>query len=181
MDPKNSKIINIVGILIWVVLYWILIPNKIIEKYPLVLIGFFYTIFILLINTFFIGSYYKKNGSNLNTGSDFKEHNFLDVVKLINEKAVHVSTATFAMALVSREIFKINFYKELVIFMIYTLIFGVGVIIPIYFLSNQKNNSVIFRYNEIIARIRNVSLSYSVGFMISSFMIAINRIYTLYI
>lgn len=175
MKPESSKKINIVGILIWVVLFWILIPNQIIKKYPLVLVGFFYTIFILLLNTLFIGNYtYKK------TGSDFKKHNFMDIMKLINEKAVHVSTATFAMALVSREIFKISFYKELVIFMIYTLIFGVGVIIPIYFLSNQKNSSIIFRYNEIIARIRNVSLSYSVGFMVSSFMIALNKIYTLY-
>lgn len=175
MEPKYSKKINIVGIILWLMLYWILIPNQIISKYPLVLIGFFYTIFILLLNTLFIGDY-----TNKKTGSDFKEHDFMSIMKLINEKAVHVSTATFAMALVSREIFKIKFYKELVIFMIYTLIFGVGVIIPIYFFSNQKNDSVIFRYNEIIARIRNVSLSYSVGFMISSFMIAINKIYTLY-
>ena len=174
MTPSQSRNINWIGILIWIVLYWVLIPTNIIKKYPLVLIGYIYTIIILYINIVLVGDF-KDN----KVGSDFGG----DVVSLmtfINDKAVHVSTATFAIALVSREVFKIQFYKELLIFMIYTLIFGVGVILPIYFISNQKDNSIIYNSNEIIARLRNISLSYSVGFMVSTFIIALNRIYELY-
>ena len=67
-------------------------------------------------------------------------------------------------------------FQNLLIFMIYTLIFGVGIIVPIYFISN-KTKVDLSAYNEKINRIRNVSLSYSIGFMMAGFMIAINRIY----
>jgi hypothetical protein len=174
MTPDQSRNINWLGIFIWMILFWVLIPFNVIKRYPIVLIGYFYTIFILLMNIFLVGNYDDKK-----QGSDFAT-NTVDLMSYINEKAIHVSTATFAIALVSREVFKINFYKELLIFMIYTLIFGVGIILPIYFISNQKNNDVIYKNNEIIARIRNISLSYSVGFMISTFIMALNRIYKLY-
>ena len=62
--------------------------------------------------------------------------------------------------------------------MIYTLIFGVGLIVPIYFISNQTKFDL-SKYNEKINRIRNVALSYSIGFMMAGFMVAINRIYKL--
>lgn len=174
MTPTQSRNINWIGILIWVILYWILIPFNIIKRFPIILIGYVYTIFILLVNILLVGNY-----DDTKQGSDFST-NTVDLMSYINEKAVHVSTATFAIALVSREVFKLDFYKELLIFMIYTLIFGVGIILPIYFISNQKNNEIIYKNNEIIARIRNISLSYSVGFMISTFIMALNRIYKLY-
>ena len=164
--------INIIGIIIWIPLFFILIPTRIITKYPLTLIGYIYTIFILYIN-------YKLKGNvtNENSKSDFNE-DVLKIVNLINTKAVQVSTAIFALALATKDMFRINFYKDLLIFMIFTLIFGVGIIVPIYFISNQ-NKYDLSKYNENINRIRNVSLSYSIGFMMSGFMIAINRIYKL--
>lgn len=164
--------INIIGIIIWIPLFFILIPTRIIIKYPLTLIGYIYTIFILYIN-------YKLKGNvtNENSKSDFNE-DVLKIVNLINTKAVQVSTAIFALALATKDMFRINFYKDLLIFMIYTLIFGVGIIVPIYFVSNQTKYDL-SKYNENINRIRNVSLSYSIGFMMAGFMIAINRIYKL--
>lgn len=161
--------INIIGIAIWVPLFFILIPFRIIYKYPLTIIGYLYTIGILYIN-------YKLTGkTRQNSSSDFNEDT-LKIVNMVNTKAVQVSTAIFALALATKDMFRINFYKDLLIFMIYTLIFGVGIIVPIYFISNQ-NKINLSAYNEKINRIRNVSLSYSIGFMMAGFMIAINRIY----
>ena len=162
--------INLIGILIWIPLFFILIPLRIIIKYPLTLIGYLYTVFILYAN-------YKLTGkpTNQELQSDFSEDT-LKIVNMVNTKAVQVSTAIFALALATKDMFRINFYKDLLIFMIYTLIFGVGIIVPIYFISNQTKYDL-SRYNEIINRVRNVSLSYSIGFMMAGFMIAINRIY----
>lgn len=164
--------INVIGIIIWIPLFFILIPSRIIIKYPLTLIGYLYTIFILYAN-------YKLKGKETNKDlqSDFSEDT-LKIVNMVNTKAVQVSTAIFALALATKDMFRINFYKDLLIFMIYTLIFGVGIIVPIYFISNQSKYDL-SKYNENINRIRNVSLSYSIGFMMSGFMIAINRIYKL--
>ena len=61
--------------------------------------------------------------------------------------------------------------------MIYTMIFGVGVNIPIFFVTNQKNDAIKNKYNKILAIIHNISLSYSVGFMICAFMMVISRVY----
>ena len=77
----------------------------------------------------------------------------------------------------SKEVFKKDFHKEIIIFMIYALIFGVGIIIPIYFVSNFKNKEKANDINILLARLRNISLSYSVGFMICAFLIALQRIY----
>jgi hypothetical protein len=164
--------INTIGIAIWIPLFFILIPFRIIKKYPLTLIGFFYTIIILHINNKLIGNVNDKDNK-----SDF-DQDAIKIVNMINTKAVQVSTAIFALALATKDMFRINFYKDLLIFMIYTLIFGVGIIVPIYFISNQTSYNLT-RYNEILTRIRNVSLSYSIGFMMAGFMIAINRIYKL--
>ena len=162
--------INIIGIAIWVPLFFILIPFRIIYKYPLTIIGYLYTIGILYIN-------YKLTGKESSQGSnsDFNQDT-LKIVNMVNTKAVQVSTAIFALALATKDMFRINFYKDLLIFMIYTLIFGVGIIVPIYFMSNQTKVDLSL-YNEKVNRIRNVSLSYSIGFMMAGFMIAINRIY----
>ena len=164
--------INVIGIIIWIPLFFILIPSRIIIKYPLTLIGYLYTIFTLYAN-------YKLKGKETNKDlqSDFSEDT-LKIVNMVNTKAVQVSTAIFALALATKDMFRINFYKDLLIFMIYTLIFGVGIIVPIYFISNQSKYDL-SNYNEKINRLRNVSLSYSIGFMMAGFMIAINRIYKL--
>lgn len=162
--------INTIGIIIWIPLFFVLIPTRIIKKYPLTLIGYIYTILILHINNKLIGSVNETHNK-----SDF-DQDTISIVNMVNTKAVQVSTAIFALALATKDMFRINFYKDLLIFMIYTLIFGVGIIVPIYFISNQTKYDL-SRYNEIITRIRNVSLSYSIGFMMAGFMIAINRIY----
>ena len=164
--------INVIGIIIWIPLFFILIPSRIIIKYPLTLIGYLYTIFILYVNYKLTG-----RGTTKNLQSDFSEDT-LKIVNMVNTKAVQVSTAIFALALATKDMFRINFYKDLLIFMIYTLIFGVGIIVPIYFISNQSKYDL-SNYNEKINRLRNVSLSYSIGFMMSGFMIAINRIHKL--
>ena len=164
--------INTIGIAIWIPLFFILIPFRIIKKYPLTLIGFIYTIIILHLNNKLIG-----NVSGKNNKSDFDEDT-ISIVNMVNTKAVQVSTAIFALAIATKDIFRVTFYKDLLIFMIYTLIFGVGIIVPIYFISNQTKFDL-SRYNEIINRIRNVALSYSIGFMMSGFMVAINRMYNL--
>ena len=57
MDPKISRDINLYGLLIWLVLFWILIPFKLVKQYPIVLVGYVYTIFILLTNYLLIGNY----------------------------------------------------------------------------------------------------------------------------
>lgn len=166
--------INTIGIAIWIPLFFILIPFRIIKKYPLTLVGFMYTIIILYLNNKLIGS---ANINEQHNKSDFDEDT-ITIVNMVNTKAVQVSTAIFALALATKDMFRINFYKDLLIFMIYTLIFGVGLIIPIYFITNQTKYDL-SKYNEIINRLRNVALSYSIGFMMAGFMVAINRIYKL--
>ena len=164
--------INTIGIAIWIPLFFILIPFRIIKKYPLTLVGFIYTIIILHLNNKLIG-----NVSSKNSKADFDEDT-ISIVNMVNTKAVQVSTAIFALAIATKDIFRITFYKDLLIFMIYTLIFGVGLIVPIYFISNQTKFDL-SKYNEMINRLRNVALSYSIGFMMAGFMVAINRIYKL--
>lgn len=172
MGPNLARKINIIAIILWIVLFFNLVPIKLITTYPLILVGFSYTILILVINIKLIGNYGNQSSS------DFKNNNSLELVQFINNKAVQVSTTTFALALASKEIFKLNFYKDLLLFMIYTLIFGVGLIMPIYFISNHKTGVKVSKYNEFLSRLRSVSLSYSVGFMICSFMLVLNRIYS---
>lgn len=166
----DNNLINICGIIIWIVLYPLLVPTKYIKEHPTILIGFFYTILILVINILLNGRYTGENKK-----SDFSKKSTLKILDLINTKAVQVSTAIFALAIATKEIFP--FYKDVLILLIYTLLFGVGVIIPIYFITNQKKQNTINKHNELLARVRNVSLSYSVGFMVSGFVFVISNLY----
>ena len=92
---------------------------------------------------------------------------------------MQISTAVFAIAVSTKSFFKSIFYKELLLFILYTLIFGVGLIIPIYFISNFKDSSKVLESNMLLMRMRNVSLSYSVGFMVCWFMLTLNRLYVM--
>ena len=170
MYSLDNNVINICGIIIWVILYPLLVPTKYIKEHPVMLIGFFYTIIILVVNILLNGGYTGKNKK-----SDFNKKSTLKILDLINTKAVQVSTAIFALAIATKEIFP--FYKDVLILLIYTLLFGVGVIIPIYFITNQKKQNIINKHNELLARVRNVSLSYSVGFMVSGFVFVISNLY----
>ena len=171
INPKLYRIMNYVGLSIWLVLFWVLIPFKIIKKYPLVIVGYVYTFIIIIANIMLIGNY-----ENIDMGNDLQETS-TSMMKYINDKAVQVSAATFTLALIAKDIFKITFYKDLIYFMIFTMVFGVGVNIPIFLVLNQKNELIKNKYNKIIAIVHNISLSYSVGFMICSFMILINKVY----
>ena len=169
----NPKTINIIGIIIWTILFFFLVPFKIIKKYPLIILGYFYTCFIIITNYILIG-----NNNSENKTSDFT-NNTMDIVNVLNSKAIEVSTATFAIALATKEIFKIKVYKHLLLFMIYTLIFGVGIMSPIYFISNVSPQKL-KKSNEFLLRLRNISLSYSIGFMFATYMLIITRIYEIY-
>ena len=170
---EYSKNINLIGLLIWLILYWILIPFKMIKKYPAILIGYFYTVFILFCNYNLIGN----ELVNYQDEVDFKLNNSYEVASYINNKAVQVSTAIFALAIAAKDLFNKDFQKELLIFMSFTLIFGVAMILPIYFISNYSRKKQYY-FNVKILRIRNVFLSYSVGFMVSGLILSINRIFT---
>ena len=170
IDLLNNNYLNYLGIIVWVGLYPVLVPHKFIKEHPFILVGFFYTIFILGLNILLNGGYTKKNKK-----SDFNKNSALKILDLINTKAVRVSTAIFALAIATKSVFP--FYKDVLILLIYTLLFGVGVIIPIYFVTNQKKQETVNIHNEFLARIRNISLSYSVGFMISGFIFVISKLY----
>ena len=160
IDLLNNNYLNYLGIIVWVGLYPVLVPHKFIKEHPFILIGFFYTIFILGLNILLNGGYTKKNKK-----SDFNKNSALKILDLINTKAVQVSTAIFALAIATKNL------------LIYTLMFGVGIIIPIYFVTNQRKQKTVNIHNEFLARIRNISLSYSVGFMISGFIFVISKLY----
>ena len=175
MKPDNANKINYIGIFIWIILYWFLIPIKIIRKYPIILVGYIYTIFILYSNILLTG----KDDVDFNNMTDLNPENTITLTKIIDSRAGQVSTAIFALSIACKDIFKAEFDKEMLPFIIYSLLFGVAVILPIYFISHNKNKDVNYRYNNNFIRIRNVSLSYSVGFMVSAFMIALNRLFKL--
>ena len=46
MEPESTKKINLIGIFIWTILYFVLVPFKIIREYPIIVIGYLYTVFI---------------------------------------------------------------------------------------------------------------------------------------
>jgi len=165
----NKSLINIVGVIVWIILFYNFVPISLIKKYPLILVGFVYVIFIILTNYLLIGD------ENENTVSDYDD-NIINLVTLINRKAIEVSTATFAIALATKDFFKVKIYKYILLFMIYTLIFGVGIIAPVYIISNVSKYKLI-QLNTTLITIRNVSLSYSIGFMISTYMLIISRIF----
>ena len=80
-----------------------------------------------------VGDY---NNIQNNEEPDFK--NVVDINSLMNNKAIQVATAIFALSLAIKDIFKKLVTQYLLLFIVYTLLFGVGVIIPLYFISNQK-------------------------------------------
>ncbi len=173
MNPKIPKDINLYGLLIWLVLFWILIPFRLVKQYPIILVGYVYTIVILIINYLFIGN----DDISVQEEEDFKDKPF--VSKLLNDKATEISTAIFALAVATNTLFKNLFYKDLLLLITYTLIFGVGFILPIYFISNIKDANKVKEMNIILMRIRNVSLSYCVGFLVCGLMITIHRLFQL--
>ena len=174
MTAEFTKKTNLIGILIWTLLYFTLVPIKIIKKYPIIIIGYFYTVFILIMNYKLVGDY---NNIQNNKEPDFK--NIVDINSLMNNKAIQVSTAIFALSLAIKDIFKKSVTQYLLLFIIYTLLFGVGIIIPLYFISNQKSVRETNRINRMLIILRNISLSYSIGFMVSGLAIIVNRIYEL--
>ena len=64
MDASNLKIINLIGIILWIILFFSLVPFKVISNYPLILIAFFYVIFIILINYLLTGKEKKDSVSD---------------------------------------------------------------------------------------------------------------------
>tara|TARA_B110001469_G_C9567221_1_gene281270 strand:+ start:111 stop:485 length:375 start_codon:yes stop_codon:yes gene_type:complete len=108
----NKSLINIVGVIVWIILFYNFVPISLIKKYPLILVGFVYVIFIILTNYLLIGD------ENENTVSDYDD-NIINLVTLINRKAIEVSTATFAIALATKDFFKIKIYKYILLFMIH--------------------------------------------------------------
>lgn len=169
MDPKTNKLINIYGIIIWIIMFPIITPIHTLFKYPLTILGFLYPIIILLINNYLIGNELTS-----------KEEDYSESTRIAHKnKAVQISSATFAIAVASKEIFEKKVYRDILIYISYTLLFGVGILIPSYFISNRKDKSEIDYFNELLTRLRNVSLSYSIGFMTIIFFIIISRIYTL--
>ncbi len=173
MKPEIGKKINLYGIFIWCVLFWVLVPLKVVKQNPFMILGFLYTIFILFVNYRFIG----KDDIKYEDEVDFNVRHTYDTINLINNKAVQVSTAIFALAIACRDIFKEDLKRELLIYIIYTLVFGVGIIVPIYFISNFVDKEKVYTMNIYLARIRNVSLSYSVGFMVCAFVIVLQRLF----
>jgi hypothetical protein len=160
------KQINLAGLVIWIPLYLALVPITNIQTYPLILLGFIYTLLILFLNY---------NNLDDNKYSDLNENTF-KLINFVNTKAVHVATAVFALAIATKNIFKNHFDKILLKLIIFTLLFGVGMILPVYFIASNNKEILIKKNNELIV-IRNVFLSYSIGFMVSAFMLVLNRIY----
>ena len=174
MNPKESKKINLYGLLIWLVLFWLLIPFKLVKQYPVILIGYAYTIFILIANYMLIGNDDVAGKNEVDFNNDPTR-----LATLVNNKALQVSTAIFALAVATKSIFKTDFYRQLLLLILYTLIFGVGFILPIYFISNFKDSNRVVEMNELLMRIRNVSLSYSIGFMVCGLALTLYRVYEL--
>lgn len=174
MDSDKSKNVNLYGLIIWVVLFWILVPFRLVKRYPIILIGYFYTIFILAVNYFLIGDDVVEATDEVDF--DVKP---ITLATLFNNKIMQISTAVFAIAVSTKSFFKSIFYKDLLLFILYTLIFGVGLIIPIYFISNFKDKTKVLESNMLLMRMRNVSLSYSVGFMVCGFMLTLNRLFVM--
>ena len=169
---NTPKLLNIGGIILWNILFFSLVPIKLIKTYPLIILGYIYTNIIIVTNYLFIG----KNKSK-DSATDFD--NTMYIVEILNSKAIEVSTATFAIAFATKDMFNKNIYRFLLLFMLYALIFGVGIISPIYFISDVSKDKL-DKYNETLLRLRNISLSYAIGFMICTYMLIINRLYELF-
>ena len=166
MDYKKiNKNINIIGIFIWIILYVLLVPFKLIKKYPLILLGFFYVIFILTANQLLIGKHKTRSEEEI----EFTYTN----IKEVNSRAIQVASVAFAIAISIKGLFPKALLKEIILFLMLTLLFGAAIIIPIYFISNQKDNEEIYIRNQFLARLRNISLAYSLGFLVATITIVL--------
>ena len=91
LDLINNNYLNYIGIALWIVLYPLLVPKRYIKDHPLILIGFAYTILILVLNILLNGGY---TGDNKNTyiyytstqSKGLIRVNFLDTCVLIITK-----------------------------------------------------------------------------------------------
>ena len=95
MNIKESKIINIIGIILWIFIFFMIVPTNIIIDNPIILLGFVYTILILYLNIYFVGDKTSNNASNLDTDS-------ITLVNLLNNKAIEISSAVFAIAMATQ-------------------------------------------------------------------------------
>lgn len=155
---KKHKLINIFGVILWIVLFALFVPIKLIKKIPYLLLSLVYVIVILLANTSLIGNHINNHEIEFS----------YDNINQLNGRSYQIASVTFALALASSSLFSNKQYKDILKFMVLTLVFGPCLILPIYFMSNRKNNDEIEKINILITRIRNVFLSYSVGFLMIS-------------
>lgn len=163
---ENAKKINLIGLILWVFIYFSLIPYNILKKYPLALIGFFYSFILLLTNYLLIGDVINTSGE-----ADFTRTNNLQYSNLLNDKSLQIATIIFAITTASEKILKKDILKDKYIFVILTLILGIGIILPVYFVSNFSSNTE-DNIKFAILRIKNIFLNYAIGFMMSNFMIS---------
>ena len=166
MDYKTlNHNINIYGIIVWIILYALAVPLKLIKKYPLILLGFLYVIIILTANQLLIGKH--------NTRSEKEVEFTYTNIKEVNSRAIQVASVAFAIAIAIKGLFSKSLSKEIILFLMLTLLFGAAIIIPIYFISNQKDNEEVYVRNQFLARLRNISLSYSLGFLVATIIIVL--------
>ena len=164
----DPKIINNISILLWVIIYFSLVPMHIIKRYPMIILGLIYPIFILLINNFLTG----KTDDDTQDKTEFSSSN----LGLLNEKSMYISSALFAIAVSIQNIFSKEFGKKILIYITCALFFGPGIILPIYFISDTSDKNKIYHYNKFFLRLRNVALTYSIGFMICVFTLILNKL-----
>ena len=69
LDLINNNYLNYIGIAVWIVIYPLLVPRRYIKDHPLILIGFAYTILILVLNILLNGGY-----TGDNKKSDFNKN-----------------------------------------------------------------------------------------------------------
>ena len=94
-------------------------------------------------------------------------------IKEVNSRAIQVASVAFAIAISIKGLFPKALLKEIILFLMLTLLFGAAIIIPIYFISNQKDNEEVYIRNQFLARLRNISLSYSLGFLVATIIIVL--------
>ena len=63
MKPKDAKLINIIGAILWIFIFPIVTPYDLIKKYPYILLGYIYPLIIIgflfckIIEIFFFNSF----------------------------------------------------------------------------------------------------------------------------
>ena len=164
----NPKTLNNVGIVLWAIIYFLLVPKHIIKHYPLIILGLIYPIFILTMNNFLTGN----TDDDTQDKTEFSSGN----LNLLNEKSMYISSALFAIAVAIQNIFSKEFGKKILVYITCALFFGPGIILPIYFISDTNDKDKIYQYNKFFMRIRNIALTFSIGFMICVFTLILNKL-----